>query len=152
MNKWMMQNMLICGLLAALLAPVTARAVDTVDQAAIRKVILDTWDRPDARLGVDPIVVQGGYAVADWVQGKRGGRALLRRKEDGQWMVAVCAGDGLRKASMLEQTGMSAADAQSMAKRLARAEAAVTPRQRALFSSFQGVARMDGGGKHALAR
>ena len=36
-----------------------------------------TFDRPDAKLTVAPVVVAGGHAVAGWTQGDMGGPQLL---------------------------------------------------------------------------
>jgi len=117
------------------------------DGAAIRQLLLATFDKPDAPLAVAPVVVAGDHAVADWSQGAGGGRALLRRAAHGgeAWSLVLCAGDGIRTADALRQAGVPAADADTLATRLAEAERAVSPERRALFSSFEGVVMMHGG-------
>src|SRR5262245_29048523 len=35
------------------------------DKAAIRSVIGTTWDRPAAKVSIEPVVVDGGHAIAD---------------------------------------------------------------------------------------
>jgi hypothetical protein len=59
-----------------------------------------TFDKPEAPLIVEPIVVQGDLAVAGWAQGEMGGRALLRRKGTA-WQLALCSGDALKQAAAL---------------------------------------------------
>jgi hypothetical protein len=86
--------------------------------------------------------------VAGWTQGARGGRALLERNTHGQWLVTVCGGDGLKDAKTLELTGMSAETARQLAQNVAKVESDVLPRRRALFSTFDGMVRMDGHGAH----
>lgn len=117
-------------------------AESSSDVSAIRYVIASQWDKPGAPVAVDPVVVVGGDAIAGWTQGTRGGRALLRRAEAG-WKVVLCAGDALKQADALEQTGISQADAQALVAKLAMAEAALPPERVALFSTFQGLMQMD---------
>jgi hypothetical protein len=136
---------------ALLCASLGATAADpSADQTAIRHVLMSTFDKPEARLVVDPVVVVGAHAVAGWAQGERGGRALLSRQGT-QWRITLCAGDGLKQASMLREAGLSAADADSLAKGLATAEAKLPAAQRAKFSTFDGVVRMDASGQHPPA-
>ncbi|MFZ2989288.1 copper uptake system-associated protein [Ideonella sp.] len=119
----------------------------TADQAAIREVLMRTFDKPEARLRVAPVVVEGDHSVAGWVQGERGGRALLRR-HGGKWQVTLCAGDGLKDAKVLHEAGITPAAASALAKGLAAAESKLPAAQRAKFSTFDGVVRMDAGGHH----
>ena len=93
--------------LGAAMLPVLAYGVEPTDQEAIRKTMVATWDKPDARLQVGPVVVVSDRAIAGWTQGDRGGRALLGRDARGQWQVTACGGDGLREARILELTGSS---------------------------------------------
>lgn len=137
------------ALIAALLAPMTVHAAD--DTQAIRHVMMKTWDKPEARLKVEPIVLRGAHAVAGWTQGERGGRALMARNGDGSWRVVLCAGDGIRHAPALQDAGLSAADAQALARDLAAAEAKLPAAQRARFATFDGIVRMDAHGQHPPA-
>jgi hypothetical protein len=41
---------------------------DANDEAAIFGLMIKTWERPDAPLVVDPIVVVDTYAIAGWIQ------------------------------------------------------------------------------------
>lgn len=63
-------------------AALPAAAIST-EQADIRKLLMATFDKPEARLQIEPIVVQG----------ERGGRALLPRHGK-TWQITVCGGDG----------------------------------------------------------
>jgi hypothetical protein len=117
--------------------------VAPVRAAAIRAIMLETWDKPDARLMVDPVVVLEGFALASWTQGKRGGRALLR-KEAGKWKVVLCSGEPLRHAVTLAATGLPAGAAGQLAHLLNQAESKLPADHVALFSTFEGVVHMDG--------
>jgi hypothetical protein len=122
------------------------------DPDAIRHALMATFDRPQARLRVDPIVIQGDSAVAGWIQGERGGRALLKRKTDGQgWEITMCAGDGLKDAAFLRESGLTDADAKSLAASLASAESTLGAAELARFSSFDGIVRMGPNGEHPPA-
>ncbi|MGO4714899.1 copper uptake system-associated protein [Bradyrhizobium sp. 2TAF24] len=129
-----------------LLGLAAAAAAD--DVAAVRQLLMATFDKPEAPLVVAPVVVAGDHAVADWSQGERGGRALLRRARPGGegWSLVLCAGDGIRAAEALRQAGVPAADAQTLATRLADAERALSPERRALFATFEGIVTMHGSG------
>lgn len=118
-------------------------AQDSQSQAAIRHVMMATWDAPDSPLEVGPIVVLNGQAVASWAQGSRGGRAFLQRKDDGTWYVAICAGDGLKDPPTLVLAGMSNDAAQQLVKALLAAEALLPQARRDLFASFEGMLEFD---------
>lgn len=117
------------------------------DVAAIRHTLMAQFDKPEARLQVEPVAVSGNAAVASWAQGERGGRALLFR-HSGQWQIALCAGDGLKGTQLLREAGVNARDAEAIARALASGEARLTPAQRAKFASFDGIVRMGAGGQH----
>ncbi|MBI1650938.1 copper uptake system-associated protein [Hyphomicrobium sulfonivorans] len=109
------------------------------DANDIRALLAQTWDKPDNRLAVDPVVIVEGNALASWTQGDRGGRALLRRDDGGQWKVVLCSGEPLRHASTLIATGIAEADAHALADRLNEAESKLPAEQARLFSTFEGV-------------
>jgi hypothetical protein len=120
------------------------RAADTAtEQAAIRTLIGKTWDRPDAKVEINPVVIAGTHAIGGWTQGERGGRALLR-KRGASWEVVLCSGDPLKHAASLIEAGVPDADAQTLASDLAAAEQEADSQRVKLFSTFEGVMRMDG--------
>ena len=120
-----------------------APAAEPEEKAAIRSLIGKTWDKPEAKVVVDPIVVAGGHAIAGWTQGQRGGRALLR-KNNASWQVVLCSGDPLRQAPALTEAGVPEEVANRLAANLAAAERLTDPARVRLFSTFEGVVRMDG--------
>jgi hypothetical protein len=133
----------VCGVLCAF-ASMFATAAPTAEEAAIRHVIQSTWDTPQARVEVEPVVVVGRHAVAGWTQGPRGGRALMVLGKDGRWAVTVCAGDALKDAKVLESAGLSAAEAGQLSAALVRAEQSVPASRLAQFASFGGLVHMGG--------
>lgn len=106
------------------------------DTAAIAKIIKSTWETPEKRIDVSPVVQSHDYAVAGWVQGDRGGRALLK-KADGRWSVLLCSGDGIRSAEGLSGAGLPANIANDLAGKLAREEARLPAGHVAKFSLFE---------------
>lgn len=124
-----------------------AGAAFASDTDAIRAAMMKTWDRPDSRLVVDPVVVSPEYAIAGWSQGEMGGRALLRKKA-GAWEVTMCGGDDLKKPDLLVKAGMTPATAQKLAADLARSEAALPRERLALLSKFEGLVTVDPAAGH----
>jgi hypothetical protein len=137
---------IVCAMLALAL-PTLALASDAADLTGIRHVMMATWDKPESRLEVAPIVIAGDHAIAGWSQGDMGGRALLRRKGTA-WDVVLCAGDDLKRADVLHKVGLPHALAVGLAKDLAAAETAVAPARLALFSKFEGLVMVSGDGSH----
>jgi len=125
-----------------------AGPIHASDSENIRAAMMKTWDKPEARLVVEPVVVVEGYAIAGWSQGDMGGRALLRSKS-GAWDVILCAGDDLRKAELLVKAGMSEAAARQLAADLSKAEAVLPKARLALLSKFEGLVMIDPAASHA---
>lgn len=147
-----MKRMLINCVMAAisLLSGWALAAEPATAEAAVRQVLMAEFDKPDARLQVPAVAVAGDAAVASWSQGERGGRALLLRKGQA-WRIALCAGDGLKGTQLLRDAGVTPGVAQSLSKSLADAESRLPAAQRAKFSTFDGLVRMDAAGHHPPA-
>lgn len=128
--------------------PVAQSAPLGSDADQIAAVMKKQFDRPDAPLAVAPVTVQGSYAVAGWSQGGKGGRALLQKDHNG-WFIAVCAGDGLKDAKVLQTTGMSADAASKLAAAVQAAESKLSKEQLALFASFEGMIKVGPSGHGA---
>lgn len=114
---------------------VIVHADDGSAQHQIREVISTAYDKPDHKVETSPIAVADDYAVADWTQGNRGGRALLRRI-DGKWTISACGADELKKVSTLTDAGIPAKTATSIVDQLTTAEQAVSPERLKRFSLF----------------
>jgi hypothetical protein len=131
----MMRTYLRAAALAALLAPPMAMADDAGE---ITHLMMATFDTPATPLVVEPVTVHGDLAIAGWVQGGMGGRALLRH-EDGSWELSLCAGDALRQAAGLQQLGLPPGEAKTLAAAVVAAEAGLDPAVLAKFASLEGV-------------
>ncbi len=139
------RQMLVAAMLVTAVVPCLAD--EASDKAVIQHVMRGTWDKPDAPLRIEPIVVASGYAVAGWAQGDMGGRALLRRKGDA-WSIVLCSGDALKSADTLIKAAVPITAAAELAAGLAKAEASTDPRLVAQFSRFEGLVMMDEAGNH----
>lgn len=117
------------------------------DKHAIIHLMKSMFDTPDNPLTVDPVVVVGDNAIAGWVQGEKGGRALLWRV-DGQWQIRLCSGDGLKDPKLLENANIPAADVKTLIAELTVAEATLDPAVLAKFSSFEGTMVIEPGTGH----
>ena len=120
---------------------------DMPADAAVKRVLMAMFDKPEAPLTVIPVTVEGDVAVAGWAQGEMGGRALLRRKHR-TWSLVLCSGDALKEASSLRGFGLDHGQAERMAAAIARAEAVLEPELVEAFSRFDGVMMMEEDGSH----
>ncbi len=120
-------------------------ASGTSQAADIHKLLRGTFDRPDAPLAIEPVVVAGDYALAGWAQGDMGGRALLMRKH-GHWVIQFCSGDALKRLETLKEVGVPAPTASMLAAALAEAERRLHPQRVAQFSRFDGLVAIGEGG------
>ncbi len=111
---------------------------DKSDHMQIQHVLMQQWNKKESPLTVAPIVVEGDHAIAGWMQGERGGRALLRRSHHG-WEVYMCGGEDLTKSQVLTQAGVDAASATALAGKLKLAEQGLSLDTRKQLSIFEGV-------------
>jgi hypothetical protein len=138
-------------LLLALALSGCARVGDVPAEEGVRSFMAGVFDRPEARLTVPTVVMAGDYAVAGWLQDGRGGRALLKRSDEG-WEFVVCSGDELLRPECLRSVGLPADLADIMVVRLRQAEASLSSEQRGRLGAFRGVLRMEGAGHPPVPR
>jgi hypothetical protein len=117
------------------------------DKPMIAGLLHGMFDKTGETLIVEPVVVSGDHAIADWTQGQMGGRALLRRREQ-SWTLILCAGDGIKSKEALGQAGVPGDDAQKLEAALLAEEARLPQERIAMFSRFEGMVRMDGQDGH----
>lgn len=133
--------------LTIVLSGLTGAAKAGADEDAVRHLLHTTFDKPEQKLVIEPLVVRSGYAIAGWTQDDMGGRALLQNRH-GRWTLVLCAGDGIKTAEGLRQTGVAPDDAAALAQALAKAEQSVAAERLAMFARFEGLLRMDAAGNH----
>jgi hypothetical protein len=116
-------------------------------RARIQKLISTTFDRPDLKVQTDPIVIEGKVAIADWIQGEKGGRALLTRKHV-DWEIIACGGPGFKDPSVIAGAGISKRIANNITEKLKIAEAKLPPQKVKQLDSFDGVVTMGRSSRH----
>ena len=116
-------------------------------RARIQKLISTTFDRPDLKVQTDPIVIEGKVAIADWIQGEKGGRALLTRKHV-DWEIIACGGAGFKDPSVIAASGISKRIANNITEKLKIVEAKLPPQKIKQLDSFDGVVTMGHGMQH----
>ena len=147
-----MKNWIIACMLgfAQLLGAASAFAHGN-NEHQIPMVLKTQFEKPEAPLKVEPINVEGDFAVAGWSQGGRGGRAFLQ-KDRNQWFISICGGSGLTQADVLQSIGMSSAAATKLSRAVVASEAKLGADKRKLFDGFEGMMKIDpaeGHGNHA---
>ena len=120
---------------------------DDVGQEKIKALISKTFDQPNLKVRTSPIVIEQKVAIADWIQGDKGGRALLRRKHN-EWEIIACGGSGFKDPGGIAAIGISKEIATNITTKLKDAEAKLSPQQIKQFDSFDGVVNMVHGAKH----
>ena len=140
----MRQLLMVVALGLALVLPAGVKALAGENEHQIMHLMKAQFDTPENPLSVDPVVVAGDFAVAGWVQGEKGGRALLR-KQEGTWSVHLCSGDGLKDAAVLHQSGIDEATAKALAEAVAKAEAGLDIAILKKLASFEGTVMINGG-------
>jgi hypothetical protein len=113
----------------------------------IQKLISKTFDRPDLKVQSDPIVIEGKVAIADWVQGEKGGRALLTRKHV-DWEIIACGGAGFKDPAVIAAAGISKRIANNITEKLKTAEAKLPRQKIKQLDSFDGVVTMGRSSRH----
>jgi hypothetical protein len=101
----------------------------------IKAVISKIYDKPDHKVVTNPVAVVDKFAIADWTQGNRGGRALMK-KINGQWTVAACGADGFKDVKNLQDAGIPTKTADQLIKKLTQLEKSIDPARVHLFSLF----------------
>jgi hypothetical protein len=121
-----------------MIAPSLCFSASSNDSAAhqqIKAIISSTYDKPDHKVETSPIAAIDDYAVADWTQGDRGGRALLHRS-NGKWTIMACGADGLKEVNNLTAAGIPQKIAENIVSQLTAAEKSVNPNRLKKFSLF----------------
>lgn len=128
--------MVIMAFLASACASPASRA-----EAEIAAIVKSRLAQPGVTLIVEPIAVDGAFAVADWTRGDSGGRALLQKGAKG-WLLVLCGGDSLRTIQGLMRLGVPDHQAAAIVKELAREERQLSAGRLAAMARFSGEVRM----------
>ena len=127
--------LLVASIVAYACGSSSALADDKSANQQIQTLISTIYDKPNIKIETTPIVVVNEYAIADWTQGERGGRALLQRI-NGKWAIMACGADGFKDAKKLADAGIPLPQANSLVAKLTTAEKSIDPHRLHLFSLF----------------
>lgn len=132
------------AMIGFLFASITAFACPD-HQSDIIASMKAVWDKPDNPLTVKPVVIADDFAIAGWLQGDKGGRALLKKGPHG-WQTQLCAGD--ITPSLLHQAGVPRTTAKQLLAQQSVAEKNLSKADVTQLSSFVGVINMNEGKGH----
>ena len=110
--------------------------------------MMGIFDQPNNRLKVNPVVVEGDYAIAGWSQGDKGGRALLVSSQ-GKWVIQLCAGDALKDEKFLKESGVDSKIIPTILKKLATAEVKLDAITLKRFSEFKEIVYINSAQGHS---
>lgn len=111
---------------------------DVAQLTAIESSIKAQWEKPEQPVQVPVIVVSGNYAIADWIQQPKGGRALLKQQH-GHWHTMMCGDANLKQPRHLVAAGVPEADADKLTLALVQAEASLALDEQTTINSFVGM-------------
>lgn len=117
------------------------------DTEPIRTLINATFDRPDSKVKVFPIVAVENFAIADWQQDAKAGRALAEFK-NGKWQLVLCGGKALKDTSTLTGYGIPTQTANELIEALKTAEAELTKEQVENFDKFSPLINFSDSSSH----
>jgi len=129
---------------------IKAATESLAEQKAIQTLISHKFDQPGNKVKTSPIAVVNDFAIADWIQADKGGRALLRLSK-GTWEIIVCGGDGLKDINALKDAGIPESTAKALVSQLNKAEQGVGPDKVKKFGLFGSNVNLQSGshsGKH----
>lgn len=125
-------------LILVLIFSLVCAVAEGKETAAIETALKVQWDKPNHPIRVPVIVTHGDYAIADWIQEPRGGRALLKREQRG-WQTLLCGATNMKQVHNLVSAGVPREDAAHLADALAQKEKRLTDADKTLINSFKGI-------------
>lgn len=102
------------------------------------RAIKQQWEKPDHLVAVPVVAVQDEFAIADWLQGNHGGRAMLR-KMHGAWQTLACGDAKMKTVIQLNQFGVPAPQAELLIHALNAQEQHLTQEELQMIDGFSGI-------------
>ena len=140
-------SLFVCAAIYCASNAIAHPQTEAESQEKIKALISKTFDQPNQKVQTTPIVIEGKVAIADWTQGQKGGRALLRRKH-ADWEIIACGGAGFKDPSAIASAGISKEIANNITAKLKTAESSLSPQKIKQLDSFDGVVTMGHGMQH----
>ena len=111
-------------------------------EAMVISAIQTQWQQPNQPVYVPVVAVSAPFAIADWIQEARGGRALLKLT-DGHWQTLACGDAQIKNVYTLGKMGVPASHAAVIVQQLNLDEVNLTNAQLSLINSYSGVMNME---------
>jgi len=111
---------------------------NAVAKEHIIQAIKMQWDQPQHPVSVPVVAISVPYAVADWTQDARGGRALLKLN-DRHWQALACGDAQIKSVFKLEKMGVPKAHAEEIVQQLTLEETQLSQAAISTINSFSGV-------------
>lgn len=108
---------------------------------AVTQAIKLHWEQPNQPVEVLAVAVEKEFAIADWIQGERGGRAVLRKNNE-DWQTLACGDAQIKNAQTLTQYGLSLPQAQAIVQQLQLEEQHIPAEKLQLIDEFSNVVDM----------
>lgn len=125
----------ILGVFLALIHSQLVLAAGSGDE--VKLMLSRTFDRPNNPVTAEAIVIQDNYALADWMQGSKGGRVLLVKTHE-SWKVLVCGGDALMKVDNIKSARVPEKTARSLISQLMDSEKTISKEKLERINAFKG--------------
>jgi hypothetical protein len=129
---------LVFVLFASLTLYMGKSIADVAQHAAIESSIKAQWEKQNHPIRVPVIVLSGDYAIADWIQEPKGGRALLKQHA-GHWHTLMCGDANMTEPRRLLEAGVPETDAEKLSLALTQAEVSLTLDEQTTINSFVGM-------------
>ena len=142
-------SLFVCAAIYCASNAIAHPQTEAESQEKIKALISKTFDQPNLKVQTTPIVIEGKVAIADWTQGQKGGRALLRRKH-ADWEIIACGGAGFKDPSAITSAGISKEIANNITAKLKTAESSLSPQKIKQLDLFDGVVTMSHGMQHGF--
>jgi copper(I)-binding protein len=146
-------TVLVRVVVLGLLLGISATTLAAADAERIALEMKALFDLPGQPLAVEPVSVEGAFAIAGWAQDRNGGRALLQRTGN-SWQIVLCGGDALLQPATLIASGLTRDAATRLIANERLAESRMPAPRRALLDRFQGTTKVqpaDGKSNHHAA-
>lgn len=140
-------SLFVCAAIYCASNAIAHPQTEAESQEKIKALISKTFDQPNLKVQTNPIVIEGKVAIADWTQGQKGGRALLRRKH-ADWEIIACGGAGFKDPRAITSAGISKEIANNITAKLKTAESSLSPQKIKQLDLFDGVVTMSHGMQH----
>jgi hypothetical protein len=100
------------------------------------------WEKPHHQVDVPVVALIEDFSIAAWIQGKHGGRAVLR-KNNGTWQTLACGDAQIKTLQTLKTYGMNNTQANALIRQLNQEEQSLSKAMLGKINGFSGIMNVD---------